>query len=129
MPGAASLQDFLASGIILSLLAFAGGTLGLIVSALSGTARTAANWMLLLTVPQFILSGAILPLSKLGFPFNVLAAINPSRYALSALLAVGAEGQAVNATLSSHGLALAAISLCLVAILARIQQGAGRIKI
>jgi ABC-type multidrug transport system ATPase subunit len=128
-PEPASLQGSLASLIILSLLAFTGGILGLIVSALSGAAMTNSTWMLLLTVPQFILSGAIVPAAGLGVPFNLLAAINPSRYALESLLTAAGDAQAVNTTLWSNSVALAAISLFLVVILARIQQGAGRIKI
>ena len=51
---AGSLQALLSSGITLFLVAFVGGILGLIVSALSRTAMTTTGWVLLLTVPQLL---------------------------------------------------------------------------
>src|ERR1043166_7609215 len=59
--------------ITLILVTFIGGLLGLMVSALSRTATAAANWLILLTIPQFILSGALIPVANLGFPFNFLS--------------------------------------------------------
>jgi hypothetical protein len=49
------LRDY---GITFCLVAFIGGVLGLIVSALSRTAMPSLGWLLLLTIPQllFILS-------------------------------------------------------------------------
>jgi ABC-type multidrug transport system ATPase subunit len=52
---AAGTAAFLPYGISLFLLAFMGGVLGLIVSALSRTAMTTSGWALLLTVPQLLL--------------------------------------------------------------------------
>ena len=48
------LQALLPSGIMLFLVAFVGGILGLLVSALSRTAMTTTGWVLLLTVPQLL---------------------------------------------------------------------------
>ena len=52
---AGGLQSLLPYGITLFLIAFIGGILGLMVSALSGTAMTTGSWVLLLTIPQFLL--------------------------------------------------------------------------
>jgi hypothetical protein len=52
---AAGPAGLLPYGISLFLLAFLGGVLGLIVSALSRTATTTSGWALLLTVPQVVL--------------------------------------------------------------------------
>ena len=51
---AGGLQALLPSGITLFLVAFVGGILGLMVSALSRTAMTTTGWVLLLTVPQLL---------------------------------------------------------------------------
>ena len=51
---AAGSQDLLSSGITLSLVAFFGGVLGLIVSALSKRTMTSVSWVLLLTVPLLL---------------------------------------------------------------------------
>jgi hypothetical protein len=51
---AGGLPALLPSGIILCLVAFVGGILGLTVSALSRTATTTTSWVLLLTVPQLL---------------------------------------------------------------------------
>ena len=51
---AGGLQALLPSGIIFFLVAFVGGILGLIVSALSRTAMTTTAWVLLLTIPQLL---------------------------------------------------------------------------
>jgi ABC-type multidrug transport system ATPase subunit len=48
------LQALLPSGITLFLVAFVGGILGLMVSALSRTAMTTTSWVLLLAVPQLL---------------------------------------------------------------------------
>ena len=129
IPMTASLQTFLPYGIIFFLIAFIGGALGLTVSALSRTAITTTNWILLLTVPQLILSGAIVPLAKLVFPFNLLSAINPSRYAWEALMTAGGYGQGLNVHMVSDWSALALMALCLVVILALIQQRAENVKL
>ena len=49
-------------------------------------------WVLLLTIPQLFLSGAIIPLSKVPFPISFLSAINPSRYAFEVLLTTSGYG-------------------------------------
>ena len=51
---AAGSQGLLSSGITLSLVAFFGGVLGLIVSALSKRTMTSVSWVLLLTVPLLL---------------------------------------------------------------------------
>ena len=81
-------QVLLSYGITLFLVAFIGGMLGLLASAGSKRAMTTTSWLLLFTVPQFILSGAIIPVANLSFPFILLSAIDPARYALEALLAI-----------------------------------------
>ena len=48
------IQDLLPSGITLFLLAFVGGILGMIVSALSRPSVTTTGWVLLLTIPQLL---------------------------------------------------------------------------
>jgi ABC-type multidrug transport system ATPase subunit len=52
---AGGLQSLIPYGMILFLLAFIGGILGLMVSAMSRTAITTTGWALLLIVPQFLL--------------------------------------------------------------------------
>jgi hypothetical protein len=128
IPPIANLQTFLSYGIIFFLIAFIGGALGLTVSALSRTAITTTNWILLLTIPQLILSGAIVPVAKLVFPFNLLSAINPSRYAWEALMTAGGYGQGLNVPMVSDWSALALMTLCLVVILVLIQQRAGNVR-
>src|SRR5687767_10193590 len=51
---AAGSQGLLSSGITLSLVAFFGGVLGLMVSALSKRIMTSTTWVLLLTVPLLL---------------------------------------------------------------------------
>jgi len=51
---AGGLQALFPSGITLILVAFVGGILGLMISALSRTAMTTTGWVLLLTVPQLL---------------------------------------------------------------------------
>ena len=51
---AAGSQGLLTSGITLSLVAFFGGVLGLMVSALSKRTMTSISWVLLLTVPLLL---------------------------------------------------------------------------
>lgn len=122
------LQAFLPYGITIFLIAFIGGTLGLIVSALSRGTKATTNWLLLLTVPQLILSGSIIPVVNLNFPFNFLSRFNPSRYALETLLATSGYGEGFNVTPLSHWSALSILSLCLIVLLVGIQQGAGNAR-
>jgi ABC-type multidrug transport system permease subunit len=110
------------------LVAFIGGIVGLLVSASSRTAMITTNWILLITVPQLILSGAIVPLAKLAFPFKILSAINPSRYALHSLLSASGYGKGLSTALATDWLILAIISLVLIALLVGIQQRAGSIR-
>ena len=51
---AAGSQGLLSSGITLSLVAFFGGVLGLMVSALSKRTMTSISWVLLLTIPLLL---------------------------------------------------------------------------
>jgi ABC-type multidrug transport system ATPase subunit/ABC-type multidrug transport system permease subunit len=126
---ATGVQVLLSYGITIFLIALTGGMLGLIVSALSKPIRTTANWLLLLTVPQLIFSGAIIPVGDLRFPLNLLSAINPSRYALEALLTSGGFGSVLNTTPLGHWFVLAILSLCLIFLLMGIQRGAGSLRI
>jgi ABC-type multidrug transport system permease subunit len=106
------------------LSAFIGGILGLLASASSRTAMMTANWILVLTVPQLILSGAIVPIEKLAFPFRFLSIINPSRYALESLLTVSGYTERIRTALAMDWLILAIFSLFLIALLVGIQQRA-----
>jgi ABC-type multidrug transport system ATPase subunit/ABC-type multidrug transport system permease subunit len=110
------------------LVAFIGGIVGLLVSASSRTAMMTANWILLLTVPQLILSGAIVPLEKLAFPFRFLSILNPARYALDSLLTASGYREGIRTALAVDWLILAIISLLLIALLVGIQQRAGSIR-
>lgn len=103
------------------LAAFIGGIVGLIVSALSGKLLTTTGWLLVLTVPQLLFSGAIIPTAN--FPMNVLSAINPSRYAVQALLTTTGAGVAGSPLADWWILVL--MSLVLIVVLAVIQRGAG----
>jgi hypothetical protein len=124
---AGGVQTFSLYGITFFLLAFVGGLLGLLVSALSRSATTITGWLLLLTVPQLLLSGSVLPLEQLRFPFDLLARINPSRYAYEALLAASGAAQGSGmAPAAGHWGALAILSISLIVLLLAIQQGAER---
>ena len=124
-----SFPVLLTYGITIFLVAFAGGMLGLIVSALSKSAMTTTNWLLLFTVPQLILSGAVIPVSNLIFPFNILSGVNPARYALEALLAIGGYSAGLNINPLSYWLALAFTVLCFILLLIGAQQRAGNVRI
>jgi ABC-type multidrug transport system ATPase subunit len=81
------------NGITFILVAFIGGIFGLLASTVSRTAVMITTWVLLLTVPQLFLSGAIIPLTHLNIPFGFLSAINPSHYAFETLLTTSGYGQ------------------------------------
>jgi ABC-type multidrug transport system ATPase subunit len=110
--------------ITLSLISFIGGLLGLMASALSTKAMRSTNWLLLFTVPQLIFSGSMIPGSNLTFPVNLLSGINPSRYALEALLTTSGYGEGSAGALLPDWFILVIISLCLIALLMGIQQRA-----
>ena len=118
-------QTLLPYGITVSLIAFIGGILGVIVSALPRTVMTTTNWLLIFTVPQLILSGAIIPVVNLNFFLKFFSGINPARYALEALLTIGGSGAGSIVIPLSHWILLAIIGLCLIALLMGIQQRAG----
>jgi ABC-type multidrug transport system ATPase subunit len=126
---AAGLPTLVPYGVALFLVAFTGGMLGLIVSAMSINATTRTNWLLLLTVPQLILSGVILPAENLSFPLNVLAGINPSRYGLDALLISSGYKEGISAIPVSHWFAFVIISLGLIVFLVGIQRRAENARI
>jgi ABC-type multidrug transport system permease subunit len=126
---AEGLPILLPYGITLFLVAFTGGMLGLIVSAVSKRAMTTTNWLLLFTVPQLILSGSTIPVSNLKFPFNFLSGVNPSRYALEALLIVSGYAEGLIITPFSQWSALAIMVLCLIVLLIGVQQGAGNARV
>jgi ABC-type multidrug transport system permease subunit len=107
------------------LISFIGGLLGLAASALSTKAMRSTNWLLLFTVPQLIFSGSMIPGSDLTFPVNLLSGINPSRYALEALLTTSGYGESLASALLPDWFILVIISLCLIALLMGIQQRAG----
>lgn len=115
---AAGVQVLLLYAITVFLVSFIGGIVGLLVSALSRKPTSAANWLLLLTIPQLIFSGATVPL-------NVLSWINPLRYALDALLRISGYGEGLVSALLGDWLVLGLMSLCLIAILMGIQGRTG----
>ena len=113
--------------VTIILISYIGGLLGLGASALSTKAMRSTNWLLLFTVPQLIFSGSMMPGSTLTFLVNLLARINPSHYALDALLAIGRYGEGLTGSLLSDWLVLLILSLCLIALLMGIQQRAGNL--
>jgi ABC-type multidrug transport system ATPase subunit/ABC-type multidrug transport system permease subunit len=118
-------QALLPYGTTVFLVSLIGGALGLIVSAMAKKQRTSTNWLLLLIVPQLIFSGSVIPMANIGLPFRILSSVNPSRYALDALLRISGYGDGFAAPPMSDWLALAIISLGLIALLLLIQQRAG----
>jgi ABC transport system ATP-binding/permease protein len=126
---AASPDVLLPFGITVFLIGFTGGMVGLLVSALSKGAMTSTNWLLLFTVPQLILSGSIVPIADLVFPLNLLSAINPSRYALEAVLAISGYGQGFNRVPLGDWSILTVISIGLIVLLMGIQKGAESVRI
>lgn len=121
--GLASLVPY---GITFFLIALIGGILGLMVSALARTTMTASGWLLLFTVPQLIVSGAIIPQASLNFLFKFLSTINPSRYAVEALLSSSGLGGTL--TPMGHWSILVIMSLFLILILMGIQRGAASVR-
>jgi ABC transport system ATP-binding/permease protein len=85
-------QTLLANAITFTLIAFIGGILGLMASNLSRTAMLTTTWVLILTIPQLLLSGSIIPLSHLNLPFFLLSEVNPSRFAFETLLTSSGYG-------------------------------------
>lgn len=81
--------------LTLGLVAFIGGLLGLIVSSVTRSAQVAAVLILILILPQFILSGSVLPLMRLSGPAGTISMVNPARYAFETLLTVSGYGQDV----------------------------------
>lgn len=123
------LQVLPAYAITFFLVAFIGGILGLLASTMSRSAMTTTNWVLLFTIPQLVLSGSVIPLQDLIFPFRFLSQVNPSRYALETLLAISGYGQEfMNVDRSIHWFTLAALSLCLIILLVAIQQGTESVR-
>ena len=123
------LQILLPYGCTLFLVAFIGGILGLIASALSTSAMTTTSWVLLFTIPQLLLSGSIIPLANLNSPLRLLSGVNPSRYAFETLVAISGYGQEfINVDRSIHWFTLATLSLCLMILLVGIQQGAESVR-
>lgn len=116
-------------GVTFFLLALIGGIIGLMVSAFSRTAMATTSWLLLLTVPQLIFNGVTIPAANLGFPFNFLSGINPSRYALEILMAANSYAGGLNVAPLSHWFALAIMSFGLMVLLLGIQQGTGNRRI
>jgi ABC-type multidrug transport system ATPase subunit len=125
---AGGLQRFLPYAITFFLLAVVGGIVGLMASALSRTPTAITTWILLFTVPQLILSGAIIPVAELNVLSKILSGINPSRYALQTLLTISEYGEGFNSTPLSDWSILAIISLALVVILVGIQRGAANVR-
>jgi ABC-type multidrug transport system ATPase subunit len=124
---ASGLQVLLPYGFTLFLVAFTGGILGLIVSAVSNKAATATNWLLFLTVPQLLLSGVMIPPENLGLPLSILAGINPARYALDALLIANGYKEGINIIPINHWFVFVIISLGLIVVFMGIQRRAGRV--
>ena len=110
--------------ITVFLVALIGGTLGLLASTVSRSAMTITNWILLFTIPQLLLSGSVVPLAALNFPFRILSQVNPLRYAFETLVAISGGGQEfINVVPAIHLFTLTTLSLCLMILLLAIQQG------
>jgi ABC-type multidrug transport system ATPase subunit len=92
-----SFQALPGYGITFLLVAFTGGILGLMASALARTAIATTAWVLLFTVPQLFLSGSIIPLMQLNVPSRYISLANPSRYAFESLLTASGYGRVVAA--------------------------------
>jgi ABC-type multidrug transport system ATPase subunit len=121
------IQVLLPYGFTIFLVAFIGGILGLMASAVARSGMAITIWVLLFTIPQVLFSGAIIPLATLNSLFRVLSGINPSRYAFETLLSIGGYGQEfINLDWSIHWFTLATLGLCLMIILLGIQQSAER---
>lgn len=116
------LPALILDGITFLLAAFAGGILGLIVSALSGRLLTPTGWLLLLTVPQLLFSGSIIPA-------NGISAMDPAHYALQALLATSPFGGGLSSSPLSSWWMLVLMSIGLILLLMVIQRGADRPRI
>ena len=87
---AAGSQGLLSSGITLSLVAFFGGVLGLMVSALSKRIMTSTTWVLLLTVPLLLF---------IFNPLNIwLSLIIVSLFLIILLLVIQHRAGSVNAS-------------------------------
>ena len=126
---AESPQVLLSYGITIFLVAFIGGMLGLLASAGSKRAMTTTSWLLLFTVPQLLLCGAIIPVANLSSLLEPLSAVNPARYAVGALLAIHEYVEGLRLPPLNDWFALAIIGLCLIALLAAIQQRVGSVRI
>jgi ABC-type multidrug transport system ATPase subunit len=126
---AGGLQVLLPYGVTLFLVAFIGGILGLLASAVSRSAMTTTSWVLLFTIPQLLLSGSIIPLADLNSAFRFLSGVNPSRYAFETLLTISGYGQEfINVDRSIHWFTLATLSVCLMILLVGIQQGVESVR-
>lgn len=126
--GGVGVLQLLPHAITLGLIAFIGGILGLIASALSRKATAITSWVLGFTLPQLVFSGSIVPLANINFPFNLLSVINPSRYALETLLAISGYGAGLNGTLSVYWSIVVMMSLGLIVLLMGIQQRATNVR-
>jgi ABC-type multidrug transport system ATPase subunit/ABC-type multidrug transport system permease subunit len=121
-------QLLLPYGITFFLVAFIGGILGLMVSALSRKEMTTGSWVLLLTVPQFILSGSIVPLQNPNFLIRFLSTLNPSRYAVETMLITSGFGAGLTVSPLGYWAILVIMSLGLILLLVGIQQRTGSAK-
>jgi hypothetical protein len=81
------------TAVTLVIIAFIGGVFGLIASSLARTGQAAPALALLLVLPQFLLSGSVLPLPQLPAPFRALALANPLRYGFESLLSASGYGK------------------------------------
>ena len=115
-------QSLISYAVTLFLVTFIGGIIGLIVSTVSRTPVGITGWLLLLTIPQLILDGSLVPAGSLGFPFNMLSRINPSRYAYEALLAIQGFQAGLSGMPLSSWVVLAAMSLGLILVLLVVQR-------
>jgi hypothetical protein len=81
------------TAVTLILIAFIGGLFGLIASSFSRTGQAAPFLALFFIVPQFLLSGSIIPLPQVAAPFQILALGNPMRYGFELLLTGSGYGK------------------------------------
>jgi ABC transport system ATP-binding/permease protein len=92
-----SVVQLISSWITFSLAGAIGSLLGLAASTLANTPYAAIAVILLLTLPQLILSGSVIPLPHFPPAIQALSLGNPARYAFEALLTISRFGRDVMA--------------------------------
>jgi hypothetical protein len=90
--GSSAVSGFL---ITLILVAFAGGVLGLLASSMASSVQTGVAVVLLLTLPQVLFGGAIVPARDIGQVGQAVSTVTPVRYGFEALITASGYGRDV----------------------------------